>query len=235
MARSVWVLRASSFVFLVGAAAGCASQRMAVPQDVGSASDEIVISDRSGMSGALVDESFTMGPYRVTDVSRKWNSATTSTIVGVSSTDAKGGFTFGLKAPEGELKGTCASHLDEKSVGLLGGTFASQNYDVVCQCGGATQATFTISADTTSHYKGTVMAGSASYAIEGIYTDEKGSTSGKAIGYQVRGSDPVGAVEVAGKGRVWLSKALEPAARADVACLFAGLLLYKPPTGKIDK
>jgi hypothetical protein len=208
---------------------------MAVPQDVGKTSDEIVISDRSGMSGALVDESFTMGPYRVTDVSRKWDSTSSSTVVGVSSTDAKGGFTFGVKAPEGEIKGTCASHQGEKSVGLLGGTFGSQNYDVVCQCGGATQATFSISADTTSHYKGTVTAGGASYAIAGVYTDDKGSTSGKAIGYEVRGTDPVGAVEVAGKGRVWLSKTLDAGARANVACLFAGLLLYKEPSGKIDK
>jgi len=234
MVRSVWLLRASAVLWL-GSSAGCAAQRMAVPQDVGKTSDEIVISDRSGMSGALVDESFTMGPYRVTDVSRKWDSTSSSTVAGVSSTDAKGGFTFGVKAPQGELKGTCASHQADKSVGLLGGTFGTQNYDVICQCGGATQAAFTISADTTSHYKGTVTAGSTSYAIAGVYTDDKGSTSGSPIGYEVRGTDPVGAVEVSGKGRVWLSKTLDPGARADVACLFAGLLLYKPPASKIDK
>lgn len=234
MVRSVWWLRASAFLCL-GWSAGCAPQRMAVPQDVGKASDEIVISDRSAMSGALVDESFTMGPYRVTDVSRKWDSTTSSTVAGVSSSDAKGGFTFLVKAPQGEQKGTCASHLGEKSVGVLGGTFGTQNYDVVCQCGGATPATFSISADTTSHYKGTVSAGSASYVIAGVYTDEKGSTSGTPIGYEVRGTDPIGAVEVAGKGRVWLSKTLDAGARADVACLFAGLLLYKPPASAIDK
>jgi len=50
----------------------------------------------------------------------------------------------------------------------------------------------------------------------------------------VRGPQPVGAVEVAGKGRVWLNRALEPAARADMACLFAGLLLYQAPRKKID-
>jgi hypothetical protein len=208
---------------------------MAVPKDVGGASDEIAISDRSGMSGALADESFTMGPYKVTDVSRKWNSSTTTTIVGVSASDAKGGYTFGLKSPDGEYKATCASHLDEKSVGLLGGTFGSQNYNVLCQCGGAGDANFSISADTTSHYKGTVTARGASYEIEGIYTDEKGSTTSKPMGYLVHASDPVGAVEVSGKGRVWLSKTLAPAARADVACLFAGLLLYQPPQANIDK
>jgi len=234
MVRSVWSLRAL-LVLCLGWSAGCAAQRMAVPQDVGKTSDEIVISDRSAMSGALVDESFTMGPYRVTDVSRKWDSTSSSSVAGVSSTDAKGGFTFGVKAPQGELKGTCASHQAGKSVGFLGGSLGSQSYDVVCACGGATQATFTISADTTAHYKGTVTAGSTSYAIAGVYTDEKGSSSGKPIGYEVRGTDPVGAVEVSGKGRVWLSKSLDPGARADVACLFAGLLLYKEPSSDIAK
>ena len=92
-----------------------------------------------------------------------------------------------------------------------------------------------ISADTTSHYKGTITARSAKYDIEGIYTDEKGSSTGKPMGYLVRGSDPIGAVEVSGKGRVWLAKGLDPGARADVACLFAGLLLYQPPQAAIDK
>ena len=230
---SGWLYFGSLVVLAAGA---CTSARMAVPKDVGGASDEIAITDRSGMSGALVNESFTMGPFKVVDVSRKWNSSSTSTIVGLSSSEAKGGYTFGLKAAEGEYKGTCASHLDEKSTGFLGGTLGTQNFNVVCECSGASQANFSLNADTTSHYKGTVLARNANYMIEGIYTDDKGSSSSKPLGYQVRGpSDTVAAVEVTGKGRVWLSKSLEPAARGDVACLFAGLLLYQPPQAKIDK
>src|SRR5580765_2860419 len=106
---SGWLYFGSLVVLGAGA---CTSARMAVPKDVGGASDEIAITDRSGMSGALVNESFTMGPYKVTDVDRKWNSSGTSTIAGVSSSEAKGGFTFGLKMADGEYKGTCASHLD---------------------------------------------------------------------------------------------------------------------------
>src|SRR4051794_29736525 len=64
-------------------ATACAPVRMAVPSDVGSASDEIPISDRSSMSGALVDESFKMGPYKVVDVSRKWNSSSKSSFLGL--------------------------------------------------------------------------------------------------------------------------------------------------------
>ena len=80
-----------------------------------------------------------------------------------------------------------------------------------------------------------MTAHNAKYEIEGIYTDEKGSSTSNVIGYHVHGSDPVGAVEVAGKGRVWLSRALDPGTRADVACLFAGLLLYQQPQTAMDK
>jgi hypothetical protein len=228
-----WMVFGMSLVGL--SVGGCAAPHMAVPKEVGAASDEIVISDRSSMSGALANESFTMGPYKVVDVSRKWNSTSGSSFAGFSSSEAKGGYTFGLKAPEGEYKATCASQLAQKSVGVFGGALGTENYNVLCQCGGASQAAFTISADTTSHYKGIITARTAKYDIEGIYTDEKGSTTGKPMGYLVRGSDPIGAVEVSGKGRVWLAKGLEPGARADVACLFAGLLLYQPPQAAIDK
>ena len=51
----------------------------------------------------------------------------------------------------------------------------------------------------------------------------------------MRAGDSVSAVEVAGKGRVWLNKSLDADARADLACLFAGLLLYQPPQSKFDK
>jgi hypothetical protein len=149
--------------------------------------------------------------------------------------DDAGGFTYGLKAADGAYKGQCASQLEEKSTGFLGGTLGKQNFKVLCECAGPAQASFTIAADTISHYQGTVNARSASYKIEGVYTDEKGSATSDPIGYHVHGSDAVGAVEVTGKGRVWLNKSLDAGVRADFACLFAGLLLYKPPTAQIDK
>ena len=60
-----------------------------------------------------------------------------------------------------------------------------------------------------------------------------GGSSHDPTGYRVDGGEaPLGAVDVMGKGRVWQSKALEGRARDDLACLFAGLLLYKPPTDR---
>jgi hypothetical protein len=204
---------------------------MAVPKEVGTASDEIVIADRSSMSGALVDESFKMGPYQVTNVDRKW----TSSSGGFFGSETKAGYAFALKAPEGAYKGACASIVDETSVGMFGGTFSSQKYNVKCECAGAAQATFEMKSDTTSQYRGKVTARNTSFDIEGIYNDEKGSSSSNAIGYYVHGGDAVGAVEVVGKGRVWLAKSLDPGTRADVACLFAGLLLHKPPSESMTK
>jgi hypothetical protein len=213
----------------------CAAGHMAVPQDVSSVSEEIVVTDRSAMSGALVDESFKIGPYQVVEVNRKWNSSSTTTIAGFSSGSTTGGYAFGLKAPDAAYQGQCASQLDEKSTSLLGGVLGQQKFNVLCQCAGPTPASFTMNSDTISHYRGTVTAGSATYTIEGVYTDDKGSSRSEPTGYHVRGATPVGAVEVVGKGRVWLAKSLEPGARSDLTCLFAGLLLYKTPQGKMDK
>ena len=44
-----------------------------------------------------------------------------------------------------------------------------------------------------------------------------------------RGPAAVGAVEVLHPGRIWLARALDNDGRSDLACLFAGLMLYKPP------
>ncbi|MEA2696169.1 MAG: hypothetical protein QOI66_440 [Myxococcales bacterium] len=213
----------------------CAPARMAVPKDVGTASDEIVVTDRSAMTGALADESFRMGTYQVVDVSRKWNSSSGASIGGFASGSTTGGYTFGLKAAGSEYKGKCASKLNEKSAAFLGGSFGKQNVTVLCECGGPASATLSLSADTTSRYRGTLSARNANYTVEGIYTDEAGGSRSTPLGYEVRGGDSVGAVEVAGKGRVWLNKSLDPDARADLACLFAGLLLYQPPQSKFDK
>jgi hypothetical protein len=222
----------ASTLLLAGA---CAPARMAVPPDIGTASDEIDIADRSSMSGALVNESFKMGPYQVVNVDRKWESSSKSSFLGLSSGSSRGGYAFALKAPEGNYQGQCASELDEKAVGVLGVSVGNDNYLVHCACSGASKVSLMMNADNASHYRGTVTApDGSSYQLAGIYTDEKGSAVSHPIGFDIRGAGPVGAVEVVGKGRVWMNRSLAPAVRADLACLFAGLLLYQPPRKKLD-
>ena len=118
---------------------------------------------------------------------------------------------------------------------MFGGTFSSQKYDVKCECAGAAQATFEMKSDTMSQYRGKVTARNATFDIEGSTTTRRAHRARRAIGYYVHGGDAVGAVEVVGKGRVWLAKSLDAGTRADVACLFAGLLLHKPPSESMTK
>jgi hypothetical protein len=215
----------------VATAGACTAPRMVVPKDVAGTSEEIVITDRSAMSGALADESFTMGPYKVVDVSRKWNSSSGFSVPNYSSDNTKGGYTFGLTVPQGAAgyKGQCATYLDSKSTSVLGIDIGNQNASVLCECSGAGTVSLTLTAGTTAKYTGKLAGRGDALSVDGIYDQETGASTGKPAGYQVRGQRPVGAVEVVGKGRVWLARTLEPAARADLACIFAGLLLYKPP------
>jgi hypothetical protein len=229
------LLPALSLTFVLLSPGACTPARMAVPKDIGVSSDEIAISERSGMSGALANESFKMGQYQVVDVSRKWNSGTTFAAGGFSSGSTTGGYTFGLKAPNAAYNGKCASQLEEKSMGLLGGTFGKQKTNVLCECTGPAPVSLSLRADTTSHYQGTLSARNANFTVEGVYQDETGGSRSSPLGYQVRSAETVGAVEVAGKGRVWLSKGLDDDTRVQLACVFAGLLLYQPPEAQINK
>ena len=67
------------------------------------------------------------------------------------------------------------------------------------------------------------------YAIVALYDREGTLSDGEPSGYRVDGEGPLGAVEVLKPGRVWLAKSVAVAERAELACLFAGLMLYMPP------
>jgi hypothetical protein len=54
------------------------------------------------------------------------------------------------------------------------------------------------------------------------------------VGFSARAGSYLGAVEVSRPGRVWLDKGLDAATKAKASCLFAGLLLYQPPTTTDD-
>jgi hypothetical protein len=78
-------------------------------------------------------------------------------------------------------------------------------------------------------YGGTLQAHADSFTLKAIYEREGAMSDGTPAGYRVDGQGAVAAVDVLGKGRVWFKKKLSVDQRADVACVFAGLLLYKPP------
>jgi hypothetical protein len=209
---------------------GCATARMATPPDVVQSSEEIAISERSSASGALVNESFKMRDYQVIDVDRKWDSSSSLSIGGVSAGSTNGGYSFGVKSSTVEHKGKCATQIEQRTASALGVSLDQGRANVICECAGPTAASLFIGADAVAGYRGTVRMGGGNYTLVPIFQTDQGSTHGTPLGYEIRGVIPAGAVEVSGKGRLWLNKTLGPDAKADLACLFAGLLLYKPPS-----
>jgi hypothetical protein len=208
---------------------------MAVPADVAQASEELLITERSGWSGALADESFVLGPYKVSDVDRKWNSTSSNSIFGVDRSKTSGGYAFKLVSGSGKntaLDGNCATENREKSSSLGGGwEFSSMIAKLGCTCSDAGgSANVVLQASTTDRYEGTLTSANSDYHVLAINERDGGGASHDPTGYRVDADNaPLGAVDVMGKGRVWLSKTLEERTRDDMACLFAGLLLYKPP------
>src|SRR5205814_9971150 len=60
------ILKHLVLVAMAGVAAGCSNPRMAAPVDLEPHSDSLEVENRSSFSGALVDESFDVGEYKVT-------------------------------------------------------------------------------------------------------------------------------------------------------------------------
>jgi len=205
---------------------------MAVPHDVTSVSDELPITERSAWSGALADESFNMGSYRVKDVDRKWNSTNRTSAFGFDASRTQGGYGYKFKSQGAELTAGCATEQREKSANLGGGLeFSKLVAKLGCFCADdRSEASLSLDASTTAQFAGMVKGADYSYRITAITERENGRMqSHDPLGYRVDGEGPLAAVGVVKPGRVWLSKALPERTRDELACLFAGLMLYEPP------
>lgn len=213
-------------------ASGCAAARMAVPADIATASEELAITERSSWTGALADESFNLGPYKVVDVDRKWDSKRSSSLGAIESTRSSGGYTWKLTGGESELSGMCETENRGKSADLGDGlSFGSTVAKLGCSCNDASaRAELLIQASTTEGYEGALKRSNDAAHVRVINEREGGGDSSDPTGYRVDGdSAPLGAVDVMGKGRVWISKTVQGRERTELACVFAGLLLYQLP------
>jgi hypothetical protein len=213
-------------------ATGCEAARMAVPADIASASEELAITDRSSWTGALADESFNLGSYKVADVDRKWDSKETTSLGAMESTTSAGGYKFKLIGGVGPLDGVCESENRGRSADLGGGlSFGSMVAKLVCRCSDASGAAeLSVEASTANAYEGVLKRADGALHVRSINEREGGGDTHDPTGYRVDGEGaPLGAVDVMGKGRVWISKTLQGHQRDELACLFAGLLLYQAP------
>ncbi len=214
---------------LTAALSACSTPQMTAPADVVEASEQLPISDRSPWSGALADESFGIGPYQVVEVNRDWSHGRGWGVLGFSSDSVAGGYSFGLEGDGSVTKGACATEASEKSLDLGSGRSVSrQTAKLSCTCGNDSTVVLQVKPD--GAYGGLLHTSEGNYQVEAIYEREGIWSDGNPSGYRVDGDAAVGAVDVIRPGRVWMGRAIEPGERKQLACVFAGLMLYQPPS-----
>ncbi len=215
------------------AACACAPIRMAVPSDLASGANVYEVQNRSSWKGALVDESFNFGPYKVTKVDRDWTSSSGWGVGAYSTTAIKTGYAFVLVTPTGELPGHCGVEAEKKDVAVFGGHLSNQQTSLACACGADTSGTrFVLKGENGAPMGGAAVVGDGNLLANPVDHDEHGSLYSMGLGWELRGAGPIGAVETQHPGRFWLSKGLAPATADQTACLLAGMLLYDPPERK---
>ncbi len=221
-----------SFTVFLG---GCLStMQMVVPTDISAVTDVIDATDRSMWSGAMTDESFTLGEYKVVDVDRDWDSSESQTIsinkLDVKSGNTEGAYDYQFKSPSGQMKGTCASGASEDSLGMSGFKVGKKQFNLNCTCqDGATEvAKVTVQAKNMDNYTGTLTTQGKRYKVISL-KEVEGALSSGVSGYRVDGDKPVGAVEVLKPGRIWLGRDLPVVEKSALACTFVGLMLYLVP------
>jgi hypothetical protein len=216
-------------------AVACAGPRMVAPEDVAQGSQVLEVTDRSSMSGSLVNESFKLGSFAVSDVDRDWNKKSSFSVVGYSNATTTTGYSYKLKGGAGAWDGSCASSANDKGVKVMGGSVDWGSTKITCECKqGGTSASVVLHAsspDSDKNSAGLLKVGDAKYKVSSVNATDKTNLGSGAPGFRYDGDDgALGAVEVLRPGRVWLNARLPEAERLPVACVSAGLMLYQPPT-----
>jgi hypothetical protein len=203
---------------------------MVVPGDI-AGTEMLEVTERSSFSGALADESFKLGPYDVTDVDRDWKSTSSLGVLGFESEKSTSGYGFHVKRGGSDVAAGCVTESggDSTSLGAgieIGSSFAKLG----CTCGEAASGVkVVVSAQTEKEYGGELVTRKGKYRVTAIYEASGMVSNGDPTGYRVDGDSAIGAVEVLRPGRAYFKKGLPLEEHADLACLYAGLLLYEPP------
>jgi hypothetical protein len=212
-------------------AMGCAAQ-MVVPPEIAESSDVIAASERSFGSGGWIDESFKLGPYAIDAVHRKWTKTTQVSFFGEDApARSKGGYDYRFAGAGVSLSGECVTkgvvHTLEETASV---TLTTSEHRLGCTCsGGPKPVTLMVSMAGNERYQGELQTASGSYRVNAIHEREPHWQDELPTGYRIDGDLPRGAVEVLRPGRAWFSRDTDPRERAELACLYAGLMLYIPP------
>jgi hypothetical protein len=210
------------------ALAGCATYQMVVPADIASSSELLSVTERSTWSGALVDESFKLGPYAVTDVSRKANTTLTSHMA-VRTDDRSGGFTYSLSGDGITMNGDCETRALQRTTDFTGPMRDEDSgHHIQCTCRDGSGMAELMLAPLPGHYEGMLRTASKQYKVSSI-NQHTGGASTLPTGFRVDGDAPAAAVDILGTGRAWIGRSVAGRDRVELACVLAGLLLDHKP------
>jgi hypothetical protein len=224
-----------AFPLLAGFAVACGTPQMVVPPELARDSEVIAVTERSSSTTpALFDESFRFGGYAVDDVDRDWDARSAVEVLSFASDRTGGGYGYRIEGEGVALSGGCVTEQAGSAVALGDGAIVGGRGDLErlgCTCTGKGRgpSKLVISGPSSKNVAGELHTCGAAYRIGAIYENDGVLSIGVPSGYRVDGESPRGAVEVLRPGRVWFARDLDDCERAELACLYAGLLLYSPP------
>ncbi len=201
---------------------------MVPPADVAEGARVLETKDRSSASGMLVDESFTLDKYAVTEVDRDATSKSSFSIGGYGKSSTTTGYTYQFAAGSDKYKGGCGSVSKKQGFSLGGGGSVDWgNTEVTCECGKGSKLKLVGKGDSVT---GSVNLDDDEYELTPVSETDKSSFASSPAGFRVDADGKAqGAVETLHPGRVWLNKGVEGPKADKLSCLFVGLMLYVPP------
>jgi hypothetical protein len=207
---------------LATALAACSPVRLKVPE-AANAGKELKVQGFSANSFSFKQKDIQLGSYRVTNIDRDWDKGSTTNVGnGAYARDEKTkGFRFDVKAQARTLHAECNEEAVQQ--GILGFTDPKIILECTCTEGETTRATLKL-----KNGKGNANVGAAAYDLSALHRGEGGADASEALGYQFRGAQGTGVVDVSSSGRAWLPAAASEDEALGLVCGYAGFLLYRP-------
>jgi hypothetical protein len=184
----------------------------------------------------LIDESFALGSYKVTNVDRDAVSKSSFSIGGYGQSTTSTGYTYELNVPS-TYKAACGSESRQKRAAMGGVTSVDwNNTEITCECSGAQgKARLKLTGRETAT-SGELKIGDTLYHLVPVTETDTTSFASGPAGFRVDTTDreqtAMAAVETLYPGRIWLSKATSPETAEPLSCVLVGLMLYVPPSEK---
>ena len=188
------------------------------------------VTNRGNFTGSWADESFVFGPYQVSQVDRRgvrssgWSVPIPVGTIGNTSTTS--GYTFTFTAPGGHSQGECSTQFGQRQ---KFSSFAAESSQVGCRCAGGGLNSEVMMSGPGGAWQGQAMLHGYPVPMRSFSEYTNGVTSSLPFGFEVRAQNVLGAMASKRPGKVWLAHNLDPLTHAELACLFAGFLLYQQP------